>query len=338
VQAELAEAASGTVLWSRDLQGTINEMTDGSSEMLDRLVAETTASIMSNELARAQALPLPTLESYAILMSAINLLNRTSPSNFERARHMLQELTVRTPHHPVPHAWLAAWHVMCLSQGWTSDPAAEARSALDCCKRALDADPNCALALAIDGHAHVFGNRFDIAASRFELALEVNPNESLAWLLKGTMHAFKGEGEMALEAAERALRLSPLDPRRSYYDTHAATAAMSAGYYERAIQLFKRSLRIRQSGNMRREQAAPHRFGGARRSQPIRPTTTATLPTVAAPKASTGGRRCRSTASQLIRGVFIMCTATSGSGCRTAGGTAVRRRTAPPGRQPQTAI
>ena len=220
-------------------------MTGGSSELLDRLVAETSASIMSNEVARAQALPLPTLESYAILMSAINLLNRTSPSNFVRAREMLQELTVRAAHHPVPHAWLAAWHVRRLSQGWTSDPAADAQTALDCCKRALDADPNCALALAIDGHAHVhFRKRFDIAASRFELALEVNPNKSLAWLLKGTMHAFKGEGEVALEATEQALRLSPIDPRRSYYDALAATAAMSAGDYERAIQFAQRSLRI----------------------------------------------------------------------------------------------
>jgi len=43
------------------------------------------------------------------------------------------------------------------------------------------------------------------------------------------MHALQGEGRIALEAARRALRLSPLDPRRCYYETHAATAANSAG-------------------------------------------------------------------------------------------------------------
>lgn len=244
-RAELAEAESGTVLWSRELQGTTGEMTGGSGEMLDQIVAETSASIMVHELARAEGKPLPTLDSYVLLMAAINLISRTSPSGFVRAREMLRELNSRVPHHPMPHAWMAAWHIVRLSQGWTSDPAAEAQTALDCCKRALDADPHCSLALAMDGHAHEhFSKRFDIAASRFELAIEVNPNESIAWLYKGTSHGFKGEGELAVNATERALRLSPLDPRRSYYDALAAGAALSAGRYERAIELAQRSLRI----------------------------------------------------------------------------------------------
>ena len=58
------------------------------------------------------------------------------------------------------------------------------------------------------------------------------------------MHSFRGEGESAIGAAERALRLSPLDPRRSYYESHAAAAANSAGQYDRAIELAQRSLRV----------------------------------------------------------------------------------------------
>ena len=245
VKVELAELRSGTVLWSRELKGTINEMTSGSSDMLDQLVAETSATIIVHELARTQAQPLPTLECYALLMSAINLIHRTSMSSFDRARAMLDELIVRAPSHPLPRAWRARWHVMRLNQGWTSDPAAEALSALDYCKSALDADPHSAFALAIDGFAHLhFRHRFDIASDRFELALEANPNESLAWLWKGTLHAFRGEGESAVGAAERALRLSPLDPRRSYYEAHAAGAAYAAGQYGRAIELAQRSRRV----------------------------------------------------------------------------------------------
>ena len=95
VRAELAELRSGTVLWGRELKGTINEMTSGSSDMLDQLVAETSATIIVHELARAQVQPLPTLECYALLMSAINLIHRSSMSSFDRARAMLDELTAR---------------------------------------------------------------------------------------------------------------------------------------------------------------------------------------------------------------------------------------------------
>jgi len=83
----------------------------------------------------------------------------------------------------------------------------------------------------------------EVAAQRYEAALSVNPNESLAWLLTGTLNAFKGDGGAAFDASERALRLSPLDPIRYFYDSLAASAAVSAAQYERAIELALRSLR-----------------------------------------------------------------------------------------------
>jgi tetratricopeptide (TPR) repeat protein len=85
--------------------------------------------------------------------------------------------------------------------------------------------------------------RFDLALDSFERAVQVNPNDSLAWLLKSTMHSFKGEGDLAMQGAGLALRLSPLDPRRWYYDSLAATAALSAGLYDQAMDLARRSIR-----------------------------------------------------------------------------------------------
>ena len=152
------------------------------------------------------------------------------------ARRLLELLVERFPHHPLPRTWMAHWHVMKVSQGWSDDVAAEGRFALDCARRAGDSDPNCSIAIAMDGwvHTHLF-KRFDIAADRFDVAVEVNPYDSLVWLLKGTMHSFLGQGDEAVLAAERALRLSPLDPRRGYYDCLQ---------FDRAIDLSKRSLRV----------------------------------------------------------------------------------------------
>lgn len=93
--------------------------------------------------------------------------------------------------------------------------------------------------------------RFDIAAERFDFAVQVNSIDPMAWLWKGTMHAFKGEGDEAVEGVERAVRLSPLDPRRSYYDSLAATAYLSAEKFDRAIELARRSLRVIQTKRVR---------------------------------------------------------------------------------------
>ena len=242
--AELAEAKSGRVMWAKDLKGRIAGIVDGDDELIDQLVAEVSAAALARELERSQSQSLRTLESYTLLMGAIALMHRLSLQDFDRGREMLQALVGRAPRLAIPQAWLAKWHVLRVWQGWSSDPGADAQSALECTKRALDNDSQCSLALAVDGFVHTnLLKKLEVALERYELALDVNPNDSLAWLLKGTLHAFKGEGKQAMRDSQRALRLSPLDPHRYFYDSLAASAALSAGQYDRAIELAQRSLR-----------------------------------------------------------------------------------------------
>ena len=111
-------------------------------------------------------------------------------------------------------------------------------------KRALDIDPDCSLALAIDGFVHTnLLKKLDIAQERYNHAIVANPSNPLAWLLKGTLHAFMGEGQQAVDNTQRALKLSPLDPHRYFYDSLAATACLAAYRYEDALELAQRSLR-----------------------------------------------------------------------------------------------
>jgi adenylate cyclase len=251
--AELSETKAGRVVWMDEAKGDVAGIVSGKDHVIDRLVGKISAAVTARELQKALLQPLPTLESYTLLIGAISLMHRLSRHDFDRAREMLETLTQRAPRHAIPHAWLAKWHVLRVWQGWgsrqqpdtwTGDLKEDTQLALDCTRRALDCDPTCSLALAIDGFVHTnLLKRLDVALQRYELALEVNPNDSLAYLLRGTLHAFKGEGQEAVRDTQRALRLSPLDPHRYFYDSLAATAALSAGRYDRAIELARRSLR-----------------------------------------------------------------------------------------------
>jgi adenylate cyclase len=244
VAVELAESKSGRIVWSGDVKGQVAGILNGEDELVERVVTEIGSAVLTRELQRAQSQALPTLESYTLLMAAIALMHRLSAHDFDRARQMLQTLIDRSPRLATPYAWLAKWHVLRVQQGWTDEPKNDAHLAMECTQRALDADPDCSLALAVDGFVHTnLLKKLDIGLERYELALRVNPNDSLACLLKGTLHAFKGEGKLAVDHTRRALRLSPLDPQRWFYDSLAATAALSAAQYERAIELGLRSLR-----------------------------------------------------------------------------------------------
>ncbi len=244
VEAELTEGRSGQLAWAGRSRGPIAGLLSGRRELIDEIAVNVSAAVMVSELQRAQSQALPTLRSYTLLIAAVALMHRLSSIDFDQARRLLEVLIERAPRQAVPRAWLANWHVLRVQQGWSEDPQQDARLALQHTRQALDIDPHCSLALAVDGFVHTnLLKRLDVARERYDLALLNNPNNSLAWLLLGTLHAFKGEGAPAVSCTQRALRLSPLDPHRYFFDSLSATAHLAAHQYERALKLAQRSLR-----------------------------------------------------------------------------------------------
>jgi TolB-like protein/tetratricopeptide (TPR) repeat protein len=244
LDAELAEAKSGRVVWTERLKDRVSGILNGEPELVGRIVVDVGNAIVTRELQRAQSQPLPTLKAYSLLLGAIALLHRLSLQEFERAHELLQALISRGVRHPIPLAWQGYWYVLRAQQGWSDDAQQDTRLALDSTKRALDLDPTCSLALCTDGLVQThFLKRPDIAEERYDLAITTNPSNGLAWLLRGTQYAFTGDGERAVEDTHRALLLSPLDPHRYYYESLAAAACITAGKYQRALELARSSLK-----------------------------------------------------------------------------------------------
>lgn len=244
VSADLVEAITGRMVWSVRFRASIASLIEGTRERLLQLVREIRAAVMAREVERTRGEAVPTLKSYSLLMASIALMHRGSRDDFEEAYQLLQAVIERGRRQALPQAWLAHWYVLRMQQGWSPDLKRDAWQAQECAKLALDADPDCSLALTIDGLVHThFRRRLDIAQERYDLAVQHNPSDSLAWLLKGTMHAFKGEGRLAVDNTHRARMLSPLDPQSYYYDSLAGTACLAAEDWAGALRLAARSLR-----------------------------------------------------------------------------------------------
>ena len=243
--AELANVRSGAVVWAHSGNAPIGGLLAWQCPLVGALIEGTTNAVLAHVLQRVRGSELPTLETYALLFGGVTLLHRMGRRDFDRAHDLLQAAADRAPRHPSPQAWLAQWHVLRAQQGWVLNPQETASRARDCAQRALDADPDDSLALTMDALVHVhFLRRLDEGAALYERAVTVNPNDSMAWLHKGMLHAFRGQAEAGVKDTERALTLSPLDPMKYYYDSLAASAAATAGRYERAIELAERSLAV----------------------------------------------------------------------------------------------
>lgn len=244
VVAELAEARSGRVVSSETFKAPVAHFLHDDEVLITPIVQAIAAAVSAHEIRRALVQPLPTLECSTLQMGAVALMHRGGSQDFERSRAMLESVIERARMVATPYAWLAKWHVLGFNRGWSLDQKRAGQLALDSTKRALDLDPNCGLALVVDGFIHTnLLRQLDVAEQRYARAIEINPSDSLAWLLKGMLLAFRGDGQEAVQHTERAMRLSPLDPLRYFYESLAASAAVAAGHYERAIELAQRSLR-----------------------------------------------------------------------------------------------
>ncbi len=241
---ELMTVATGAELWSRRVGVSQAGLLAEPSNQLGELAQQALRALESHMARRAISQPIPSLESYALLLGGVKLMHRPTQEQFRRSGELLTAVVDRAARHPDPHAWLARWHLLQAFQGWSEDPGRSNSQAHHYARQALDLDSACSLALTVVGMVQTYGFRqLDEGERYYRLAVDSNPNDALAWIHKAALHAFKGEGETAWADAQQALALAPLHPHQFYFDTLAASAALSAGEYAQAISLAHRSRR-----------------------------------------------------------------------------------------------
>jgi adenylate cyclase len=242
---ELAETATGHVLWADAARAQVQAIFDGSDELVPHVVRQVARQIAAHELARVRSLPMDSLQSYALYLGAEGLMSSLVRQDFMRGREVLEHLAERHPRRAAPYAMLAQWHVNHLVQVWSEDEAADQRLGIDHAARALDIDGEHPLALAAAGLVHL-NLKGDLSGARqlLEKALQQDPQNPHAWAWLSAIQSYSMEAATALESAALALRLSPLDPQRYVFEAYAAMAHIAAANYEAAVEHARHSLRL----------------------------------------------------------------------------------------------
>lgn len=240
---ELADARQGTVVWADRLEAEVEDLFRLESELPHRIAEAAVAALLNAQARSATVAPLPTLRSYTVLLGGIQLMHQSSPASFDRSRAALDYLLERHPRSSIARAWRANWSVLKATRGLVEDPQAEAEIALSQTRRALDAEPDNALALAIEGFVYChLKSDVDTARRRIDSALSLDPSCSLGWLFRATVQSvLPAETGAAVSSAEKAMALSPLDPIRYYYHSLLASALLFDDQMERALQEARRS-------------------------------------------------------------------------------------------------
>src|SRR6218665_969670 len=153
VMAELSDRKRGEVIWAERLSGDTRDLLETQSQLLDALCAACAKALLNDVVQRTLVLPVPQLDSNALMLGGITLMHRSTPRDLQRSLQLLEAVVERHKRVATPWAWLAKWHIMQVVQGLSGEPARDFQRAIDTADRALDLEPNSSLAMAIKGHA-----------------------------------------------------------------------------------------------------------------------------------------------------------------------------------------
>lgn len=241
---ELCDGKDGNIIWAEQLRTSMDDLLADECDFADHLASEVQLRIIDHQMTRLAERPLPTLQSYTLLLGGLSLMHRQSEREFNRARDLFEYLRERHPRNAVPRAWLGKWHMLKIVQGWTSDVGNDARMAVVEATRALEIEPHNSLCLTVKGVIQAYlQHDFEAAAVCFSEALNSNPNDALARLQQAALCGWSGDTAGARDHASEALRLSPLDPHLYFLHSLVAGALLGAGDFAQAEEHARRSIR-----------------------------------------------------------------------------------------------
>ncbi len=245
VTAELADTKTGQVVWANRIRGQTGDLLLERSEIVCEIATSTHAAVLDSEMRNVAIQPPSTLNGYTLLLGGISLMHRSSNSDFEQGKDILNHLIERHSRSSIARAWRAKWHVLRATRGMSIDLDAEASQALDQTRRALDVDPGNALALAMEGFVYCHLKQdLPAAQDRLDRAIAIDPSNSNAWLFMSTVQSLLGQTGDAYSSAQKAMSLSPIDPLKYYYLCLAGHAALFDERRLEAVQLLTESWRL----------------------------------------------------------------------------------------------
>jgi TolB-like protein/DNA-binding SARP family transcriptional activator len=241
---ELTDTQLGAALWFAKLDERFFDLFEVQDRLSEMIVRKVAPYLHAAEMSRIRVKRPDSLEAYDLFLRAQENMHNSSRAVFETAEALFDAAIAKDPHYAAALAWRAYWHALRVGQGWSPDPANDARQADRFAQLAIECNSMEPMALAVHGViASYLYKDFDLAFRRFEAALNINANAAPAWLWSAAAHAWMGDGPRAIDEINKAMALSPYDPLMYAYSGNAAMAYLADDQHERAIECALRSLR-----------------------------------------------------------------------------------------------
>jgi class 3 adenylate cyclase/tetratricopeptide (TPR) repeat protein len=242
VNAELAEAASGRIVWSEQFERTMDGSFDLQDEITGRVLAAINVKLVLGEQAKVWHKTLKDLRALEAFYKGVHAFFQMDRESMQRARQYFERVAEIQPEVSVGPTWVAMSHWFDIQRGWSDAPEKSkelARQWAEVAASMPDADGQAHSALS---YFYLIERRFDEALAAGRQAVANRPSCAYANCFYGNVLHYCGEQDGAIHHLKLAMRVQPLHP--PFYIHMLALAYRAKGELESAVSAAKQVLEL----------------------------------------------------------------------------------------------
>ena len=216
VNVQLIDARADSHLWAKTYDRDLADVFAIQSEVAQEIADSLQAKLSPTEASRVASAPTNDTQAYDLFLKG-EFEQRIANSNFrsesfDLAARWYKEAIARDPNFALAIAQLA---ICQLRRHWLTDPLtdAEVMEAGRLAKQALTLAPDLAEAHVALGLFYYYGFRdYEPALTEFRRAIELQPNNALALSFVAFVHRRQGKWDLTLDELKKSIDLNPRDP------------------------------------------------------------------------------------------------------------------------------
>ena len=244
IAGQLIDSTTGTEIWADRFDGTLDDIFQFQDHVASGVVGAIEPRLRVAEAERAVRKPTANLDAYDLYWCAQAEAYKRSRESLAESIRLARLALDLDPAYSPAMARLALSRGMQQQRNWISPSGPEAQEGIAMARRAITAarDDPWVLDFAGLALAQLAGDN-NAAISALDRAIDLNPNFAVAFGHRAIVLAYLDRPDEAIHSAQQAIHLSPFDPTLFSFYQALALAELSAGRYEAAVSWAEAALR-----------------------------------------------------------------------------------------------
>jgi adenylate cyclase len=241
ITGQLVEGETGKHLWAEKYDRNLEDVFEVQDEITANIAGALEPQLAAAENIRAQRKTEQNLDAWDLLVQAMAKIAEFSKAGSGEALDFLDRAIAVDPSYGRAYGQKAlalTWRVL---QGW-EDADTVLPASIKAVEDAIRYDPDEPWAYIAWFFIALIKHDGKLMLSSASKAIELNPNFALAHSFLGAAHALNGMGAEAFQWIERARQLSPKDVFRIEFDVHTGFAHFQLAEYEKAAEFVEAAL------------------------------------------------------------------------------------------------